>query len=64
MIFEAIEPKRDWFTMVVRAPTEQEAQVLARAAFAEYADESELGEITLKHLDPNGPPGILIEDPS
>jgi hypothetical protein len=62
VIFEAVEPKSDWFTMVVRAPSEQEAEELARETFAEYLQE--VGSVELKHLDPDGPPGVLIEDPS
>lgn len=62
MIFEAIEPNADWFTMVVRAPTKEQAETLARATFAEYL--AEVGTIDLKHLDPDGPPEVLIEDAS
>jgi hypothetical protein len=62
LIFEAMAEKANWFTMVVRAPTAEAAEELARSTFAEYL--SEVGEIELKHLDPNGPPGVLIEDPS
>ena len=62
MIFEAIEPKAAWFTMVVRASSKEEAETLARATFAEYLEE--VGTIDLTHLDADGPPGVLIEDAS
>lgn len=62
MIFEAIEPKANWFTMVVRAPNMQKAEALARSTFAEYLEE--VGTIEMKPLDPDGPTAVLIEDPS
>jgi hypothetical protein len=63
VIFEAIEPKMGYHTMVVRAATEREAETIARATFAEYSL-NEVGQIELKHLDPDGPAGVLIDDPS
>jgi hypothetical protein len=62
VIFEAVEPKNDWFTMVVRAPSEEEAERLARFHFGEYLQG--VGEVEMKHLDPEGPTCVLIEDPS
>lgn len=64
MIFEASCSGARFITMVVRASDEEEARSLAHTAAAVYTGEENVGQIDLTYFDPDGEPGVLVEDPS
>ena len=58
-----------WLTVVVRAPDEDEAFRLAAETGLTYGIGGDgrfdsPGDFTLELLDPDGPAGVLVEDPS
>ena len=63
VIYEAVSKGADWLTLVVRAGDEAEAAELAEKAAREYQG-AKFEEVTLRVLDPDGAPGVLIEDAS
>ncbi len=63
VIYEAIAKGAEWLTLVVRAGDKAEAMRLAEATAREYQEDRFQG-VTLRPLDPDGPPEILIEDAS
>ena len=61
MIFRAFCHPMDYLTLVVRADNEPDALVLAERAAGQY---NVVESIELEEIDPAGPPGVIVEDPS
>jgi hypothetical protein len=62
MLFVVYCPDAPYLTLVVRAPSEPEARTIAAAAAAQYLDH--VPDVELELIDPDGAPGVIVEDPS
>lgn len=61
MIFEARYPAAGWATVVVRAKDALEAATIAAAHGKTYLGDDANG-VTVIPIEPEGEPGVLIED--
>ena len=62
MLFVVHCPDAPYLTLVVRAGSEPEARTIAATAAAEYLDH--VPDVELELIDPDGAPGVIVEDPS
>jgi hypothetical protein len=62
MIFHVYCNDAPYLTLVVRAYDENEARRIGRDVAGEYLDHKP--QVTVGWIDPDGPPGVIVEDPS
>lgn len=62
MIFIVNCDEASYLTLVVRAASEDEARVIGAKAAGEYLDH--VPHVELERVDPSGPAGVIVEDPS
>jgi len=63
-LYEIEDANARWHTIVVRAADEAEACEVGERLRRQYIDPHEPVAVTAKLLDPDGPPAVLIDDPS
>ena len=61
MIFNVHAPGMPYLSLVVRADSEERAREIAERRVREYTDDA---RVELERVDPTGPEGVIVEDPS